>query len=448
MLRTVVLGAGPVGAATALFLARRGHHVTILDRDPLLEQPARPRVPHVRQGHSFLALGTAILDAELPDVVDKLLTAGAVRVPLPRDSSHWNLLSRRQLFDHVFRECLSKECGVCFLPGTTVTGLLVEHKSGVAAHVFGVKTREHDIRADIVIDACGCQSPAPRWLAAHQTELKISSDHSHFFYLTRHCRLRPSSSFPSVRIPILVLLDYTSVLAFPEDNGHFQLTIQLLRTDPSSRALRDPATFDRFLAEVPFVAPWLEAGERISDPEIVGTVGNVRRQTFFGKPLVTGFLLVGDAAFHTNPSAARGVALGLAHAQALANLLHDASHERYDPATMTETWERATSRLFDPHMESQVRIDRQRIAQIRCSLEGRVWDGANDTYRLAQALMEYRDCDVVGAAADRVFNLLSTPQEFYANGEVMRRVVRRMRARSSERPALGPTRNAYERLVG
>jgi flavin-dependent dehydrogenase len=425
--------------------------VTVLDRDPNwrpLEQPPRPRVPHLRQGHSFLALGTEILSAEVPDAVDALLAAGALRVPLPHDSSHWNLLSRRQVFDAALRECLSRHRGVSFLPGTTAIDLLLEHKSAACAHVAGVRTREDDIDADIVIDACGCHSPIPRWLAAHQIELQTFADPSQFFYLTRHYRLRPSCSFPTVRIPIILALDYASVLAFPEDNRHFQLTVQLLRGDPTRRALRAATTFDRFLAEIPSMAPWLEAGEPLGDPDVVGTVGNGRRLTFFGKPLVTGLLLVGDAAFHTNPSAARGVALAVAHARALANLLDDVGAGRYDPAAVTETWERVTSRLFDPHWDDQVRIDRQRMAQIECSIAGRQWQSVSDTHRLAQALSDHRDCDVVGAAADRVFNLLSTTQEFYADAAVMRRIVRQMRMGSSARSALGPSREEYERLLG
>src|SRR5438128_4090925 len=98
----VVLGAGPAGATAALFLLRRGHRVTILHCNPqptlLLEQWERPHLPHTRQGHSFLALGTQVLGEEAPDLVDKLIAAGARRITLQHDSTHWNLLSRRLLF--------------------------------------------------------------------------------------------------------------------------------------------------------------------------------------------------------------------------------------------------------------------------------------------------------------------------------------------------------------
>jgi len=451
MLSTVILGAGPAGAATALFLARRGHDVTILDRDPQpveMEQWKRSRVPHARQGHSFLALGTQVLGQEAPDLVERLLAAGALRVALPHDPDCWNLLSRRQLFDAVLRVGLSTEPRVRLLPATLATGLLVQRTSSGPPQVVGVRTSEDEIRADVVIDACGCHSPVPRWLAAHDISLQTFSDGSHFFYLTRHYRLRASHAFPTIRVPVVATLDYTSVLAFPEDNGHFQLTVQLARTDPTSRALRETATFERFLAEVPLMAPWLDAGEPIGAPEVFATVGNGRRQTCSDRPLVTGLLLVGDTAFHTNPSAARGVALGLTHAQALANLLHDASDGPYDPAALTERWEQTTSTLLDPYVESQVRIDRQRLVQIRCSLEGRQWDADSDTHRLAQALMDYRDCDVVGAAADRLLNLLVTPQELYANGDVMRRILKRIRSSTATPTPLGPSRREYERLVG
>lgn len=453
MSSVVVLGAGPAGAAAALFLARRGHEVTILDSEPLppplSEHWKRRTAPHARQGHSFLALGTRVLSEETPDLVNELIAAGARRVALQHDLGHWNLLARRRLFDAVMLGVLSKEPGVHLLAGTVAKGLLVTQASATAPpHVFGVKTLEGDITGDVVVDAGGCRSPMPRWLAAHQVELKISNDPTCFFYLTRHYRLRTGAAFPSSRVPLLVALDYATALAFPEDNGHFQLTVQLDLTDPSRRALRESTVFERFLADVPSIVPWLEAGEPLSEPEPTASVGNCRKQTVIGNPQVTGLLMVGDAAVHTNPSAARGVALALAHAQALANVIDAVGDGAADSIRLTEIWEQTTAKLLDPWLNSQIQLDRERRTQIRASLQGRSWNGANDlSSRLGNGLMALRDCAVVATAGERLFNLLSTPEEIYHDREVMRRVLRATRLGVLDATRAGPSRQEYEGLI-
>jgi glycine/D-amino acid oxidase-like deaminating enzyme len=62
MTTTVVIGAGMGGFVTVLFCARRGHTVTVLERDdrPKPDPPAdedfrcweRVGMPHARQGHN------------------------------------------------------------------------------------------------------------------------------------------------------------------------------------------------------------------------------------------------------------------------------------------------------------------------------------------------------------------------------------------------------------
>jgi len=66
-------------------LARAGHDVTVLERDPQPLPPDvdcaatwdRPTVPQTQHTQSVLALGRLILARKLPDVLDDLLAAGA-----------------------------------------------------------------------------------------------------------------------------------------------------------------------------------------------------------------------------------------------------------------------------------------------------------------------------------------------------------------------------------
>ena len=88
MARILVLGAGVCGLASALLLARDGHDVTVLERDaaPVPTSPGeawqhwiRSGVAQFRQPHYLQTRARHILDAELPDVRDALVAAGALR---------------------------------------------------------------------------------------------------------------------------------------------------------------------------------------------------------------------------------------------------------------------------------------------------------------------------------------------------------------------------------
>src|ERR1700754_1492323 len=84
----LVLGAGMCGLSTAMLLARDGHQVTVLDRDP--DAPPdpglawpdwqRPGVSQFRLPHIMSARWRAEMARELPEVLDDLMAAGGLRI--------------------------------------------------------------------------------------------------------------------------------------------------------------------------------------------------------------------------------------------------------------------------------------------------------------------------------------------------------------------------------
>ncbi|HEX4397554.1 MAG TPA: FAD-dependent oxidoreductase, partial [Trebonia sp.] len=77
MSRVIVVGGGLIGLATSLLIAKQGHDVTVLERDP--EPPpktpeeatgswARPGVMQFRLVNFLMPRGRQLLDEQLPEV--------------------------------------------------------------------------------------------------------------------------------------------------------------------------------------------------------------------------------------------------------------------------------------------------------------------------------------------------------------------------------------------
>jgi hypothetical protein len=115
-------------------------------------------------------------------------------------------------------------------------------------------------------------------------------------------------------------------------------------------------------------AHWLD-GEPVTDIlPMAGILDRYRRFVVDGKPVVTGLVTVGDAWACTNPSAGRGLSVGIVQAQALRHVFRANGD---DPLAFAIAYDNETERLAAPFYWNQINADRQRVAEIDALIEGR-----------------------------------------------------------------------------
>ncbi len=176
-----MVGAGMAGLLCARVLVDSFDRVTLLERDALPDEPvARRGVPQARHLHSLATRGSQILEDLFPGLDAELAAAGCplldqasdavTELPagrLPRFRSGITMrAASRAIIESRIRARLEREPKVSFLPGREVVGLL----PGPGGRVSSVRSRSRgdgfveDLSADLVLDASGAGSRAPRWL--------------------------------------------------------------------------------------------------------------------------------------------------------------------------------------------------------------------------------------------------------------------------------------------
>ncbi|TYK53158.1 NAD(P)/FAD-dependent oxidoreductase [Actinomadura decatromicini] len=458
MAKIVVIGAGMAGLAVALFCARRGHMVTVVERDdqPKPEASAeedfteweRDGVPHARQGHNFLGLSSRIMREEAPDVLDAVAARGAPRVPIAGGDGDENVLSRRLVYEGALRRVVEAQPGVEVLSGTSVKGLLTRGELAGVPRVVGVRLPSGEVAADVVVDASGRRTRSVRWLAeAGCRPPRETAQPCGFHYLTQHFRLRPGQSFPALTVPIYVKLDYTKLVLFAGDNGCFQVSMTVAADDPLRHRLREPGVYHRFLESVPLTAPWLDRSEPIDEPHPMGNLEDRwRRLVIGGRPVVAGLVLLGDSALQTNPAFGRGVPLAFLQARHFADTVETAG----DAAGFVARFDEWAERNLGFWFRAQVASSREQREHIEAGVRGRpIAPPADPMGRFIAALaIVSEDEPEVNAVQLRFFNMLMTPEALVDDPVAAPRIRDYLETHADPVvPAQGPDRTEFERLV-
>jgi 2-polyprenyl-6-methoxyphenol hydroxylase-like FAD-dependent oxidoreductase len=447
-MKAVVAGAGPIGLATAMLLAREGWDVRVFDKDQqeppdtaneLWSSWDRPGVAQFRMPHIMLPRVQAALEAELPEVRERLERLGALRFNMtagllprtlvdrsrrPGDERFETLTARRPILEAGFAQVARQTPGVEIVRGVAVQEPLSDASDITdVPHVRGVRlSTGEQVTADLVIDAMGRRSQLPQWIAGlGGRPLTEEASDAGFAYYARHFRAR-NGHVPEFRGPMGGPLGTLQTLTIPGDNSSWTVALSPTAGDAPLKALRHAGVWERVVRSIPHIAHWLD-GEPLTDVlPMAGVLDRYRRIVVDGKPIVTGLVAVGDSWACTNPTAGRGVSLGLQHAIALRDAVRDSGAE---PCRLALRLDELTETSLTPWYRDQVERDRHRAAQMSALVAGRTPDnGATPRQQMQMAFMAAaaHDPEVARAWLD-TFLCLALPQEVMARPGLAQKVV-------------------------
>jgi 2-polyprenyl-6-methoxyphenol hydroxylase-like FAD-dependent oxidoreductase len=289
-----------------------------------------------------------------------------------------------------------------------------------------------------VVDAMGRRSRSAELLAVLGTrQPQVEAEDSGFVYYTRYFT---GPSRPARRGAPLVPIGTISLLTLDGDNDTWSVTIFSATGDAPLKALRDEECFTRVVRACPLQAHWLD-GEPITGVlAMAGILDRYHRFVVDGDAVVTGYAALGDAWACTNPSAGRGVSVGIVHAQLLRRTVQE---HLGDPAAFARAWDERTEELVAPFYWNQIRADQARLAEMTALREGRPWSPPDSPLSRLASAASY-DADAFRAFMETRL-CLALPQEVIQRPRVKNAIERL--GHQAPPPAPGPDRQQLLKLL-
>jgi 2-polyprenyl-6-methoxyphenol hydroxylase-like FAD-dependent oxidoreductase len=377
MSRAVVVGGSIAGMCAARVLFDAYDEVVIVDRDHYpSEAIARSGVPQSRHAHALLARGQEELERSFPGFVAAMRAGGALMFDAGsgfamRRRPGWQdvgpngvetLWSSRDLLEFTVRSLLRKQTKVQLREGTQVLGLRAER--GSALRVSGVRIRseafgEHELSADLVMDASGRNTRADEWLRELGLPLpETQRVDAHAGYASRFYKAPPPERRPKEWWWQGLWVEWQhglprGAVIFPIEGDRWLVTCAGIGGDHPPT---DEAGFLAFLETLssPAVAQAVALAEPLSPISGNRSLANVYRRYDQWSHELHGFVASGDSVCAFNPIYGQGMSSAAACSSLLGQVLRERGaragferqHFRRQGEFLTSVWNLATGADF------------------------------------------------------------------------------------------------------
>ncbi len=366
-MQIVIIGAGPAGLFLGTALARRGHRVTAVDRDPGPADDttwARRGVMQFHHAHAFRQTVVESLEREVPEALGLWLEAGVEPIEFEDHGGATNRLglrSRRETFERSLRTAAIATPGFRLRRGH-VESVLEEGGRAAGVLVDGVP-----VAAELVVDASGRAGRATRGLA----ERAGIGGPCGLAYVDRVYRLKPGAEPGPMTNPIAWQADLDGYLSlvFRHEKGLFSVLIVRRSDDTALRSLRYEDAFEAASRAIPGLDVWTdpERAEPVTDVLAGGALLNVYRsqRDDDGELILPGLFFAGDSVATTTPVFGRGITTTLWQCEALLSLL---DHDSDDLAATGHAFDDWSAETMKPWVADHIHMDAVRLDR---------WNGAD-----------------------------------------------------------------------